>query len=91
MTVSRGDQGTNSLFHDTTLNGSQGVVDFDKIILAVLLQVHGIKLQLDVVVWVGSQLPLDVRVGGVRTVGEARGLDGPYVIGSQMFRKPEIL
>lgn len=76
---------TNSLFHNTTLNGHQGVVDFDKVILAVLFQIHRVKVELDYIVDVCSQLPLDEGIGGVRSVGEARGLDLPDVVGLGMF------
>lgn len=77
----------NSLFHDSTLHGHQGVVDLHKVILAVLLQVHAVELQLEDVVGVGPQLPLDEGVGRVRAVGEAGGLDLPDVIGSCVFGK----
>ena len=75
----------NSLLQDAALDGHQGVVDFDEIVLAVLLQMQSVKLQLDDVVGVRSELPLDVGVGGVGTVGEARGLDLSHVVGLCMF------
>lgn len=70
----------NSLLHNAALDGHQRVVDFDKVILAVLLQIHRVKVQLDDVVGVCSQLPLDEGVGGIRAVGEAGGLNLPQVI-----------
>lgn len=78
----------NSLFHDAVLDGHQGVVDFDKVVLAILFQIHRVKIQLDDVVGVRSQLPLDEGVGGIGTVREARGLDPSDVIGPCVFRKP---
>lgn len=78
-------QKTNSLFHNTTLDGHQGVVDFDKVILAVLFQIHRVKVELDYIVDVCSQLPLDEGVGGVRSVREAGGLDFPDVVALRMF------
>lgn len=78
-------QKTNSLFHNTTLNGHQGVIDFDKVVLAILFQIHRIKVKLDDIVGVCSQLPLDEGVGRIRAVREARGLDLPNVIGLCVF------
>lgn len=75
----------NSLLHNAALDGHQGVVDFDKVILAVLLQIHRVKVQLDDVVGVCSQLPLDEGVRGIRAVGEAGGLNLPQVICLRMF------
>lgn len=79
---------TNSLLHNVALYGHQGVVDFDKVVLAVVFQIHRVKVQLDDIAGVCSQLPLDKGVWGIRTVGEAGGLDFPDVIGLGMFGKP---
>lgn len=76
---------TNSLLHDAALDGHQGVVDFDKVVLAVVFQVHRVKVQLDDVVGVGSQLPLDHCAWGIRTVGEPGGLDPADVIAPGVF------
>lgn len=74
-----------SLFHNAVLNRHQGVVDFDKVILAILFQIQCVKLKLDDIVGVCPQLPLDEGVGGIRTVREARGLDLSFLIGPCMF------
>lgn len=79
------EQKTNSLFHNTTLDGHQGVVDLDKVILAVLFQVHRVKVELDYIVDVCSKLPLHEGVGGVRSVREAGRLDLPDVVCLRMF------
>lgn len=76
---------TNSLLHHAALNGHQGVVDFDKVVRAVVFQVHGVKVQLDDVVGVGSQLPLDEGVWGIWTVGETGGPDLANVIAPGVF------
>lgn len=76
---------TNSLLHHAALDGHQGVVDFDKVVLAVFFQVHGVKVQLDDVVGVGSQLPLDEGVWGIGMVGETGGLDFADVIAPGVF------
>ena len=75
----------NSLLHDAALDGHQGVVDLDEIILAILLQVHRVEVQLDDIVGVRPQLPLEEGVGGVGPVGEARRLNLPDVIGPRVL------
>lgn len=80
-----GKKNANSLLHDAALDGHQGVVDFDKVVLAVFLQIHRVEVQLDDVVGVRSQLPLDEGVGAIRAVGEAGGLNLPQVIFLRMF------
>lgn len=75
----------NSLFHNATLKGHQGVVDFDKVILAIRFQMNLIKVKLDDIVRVCPQLPLDEGVWGIRTVREAWGLDLSYLISPCMF------
>lgn len=82
-------QRANSLFHDTALDCHQGVVDLDKIILAVFLQIHGIEVKLDDIAWVCPQPPLSEGVGRIRGVRETGRLDLLDVVGLCMFGKVE--
>lgn len=84
-TESGRDKTADSLFHDAALDGHKGVVDLHKVFLAVFLQVHGVKVQLDDVAGVCSELPLDEGVGRVRLVGETWRLDLPDVVGPGVF------
>lgn len=70
----------NSHVHRASLDGHQGVVDFDEIVRAVSFQVQRVKLKLDEVLGVGSQLPLEEGVVGIRLVREAGGLDLPDLV-----------
>lgn len=79
------DRKIDSLLHHAALDGHQRVVDFDKVVLAVVFQVHGVEVELDDVVGVRSQLPLGEGVWGIRPVGETGGLDLADVIAPGVF------
>lgn len=64
-----------SLGQQQVLDGSQRVVNPDKIPLAVLFQDQGVEVQADPVTWLGSQQPLQFNVGRVGRVREAGRLD----------------
>lgn len=55
----------------------QGVVDFDEVLLTVLLQDQSVEVQPDSVARVGPQPPLQVDVWWVRRVWKPRRLDHP--------------
>lgn len=57
------------------LYGSQGVVDFDEVLLTVVLQDQSVEVQLYSVARVGPQPPLQVDVGRIRKVWKPRRLD----------------
>lgn len=75
------------LIHNTTFDGHQRVVDSDEVVLAVLFQVHGIKVKFDDVVGIRPQPPLHEGVGGVGIVGEAWRLDLSDVVRPRMLGK----
>lgn len=64
-----------SLCQDALLDRSQGVVDFDEVLLTVVLQDQSVEVQADSVAGVGPQPPLQVDVGRVRRVRKPRRLD----------------
>lgn len=66
-----------SLCQDSVFYRRQGVVDFDEVLLTVLLQDQSVEVQLDPVAWVGPQPPLKVDIWWVRRVGKPRRLDHP--------------
>lgn len=80
----------NLLVHDAAFDGHQRVVDPDEVLLAVLLQVHRIKVEFDDVVGVRPQAPLHEGVGRVGMVGEARRLDLSDVIGLCVLSKLKV-
>ena len=55
------------------LDGDQGVVEFDEVLLAVLLHSEVVELKAHPVVGLGPQLPLQVGAGLVLGVWEPRG------------------
>lgn len=67
---------------------SQGVVDFDEVVLTVLLQDQGVEVQPDLVARVGSQSPLQVDVWWVRRVWEPRRLDDALLLDVDVKRLP---
>lgn len=80
----------NLLVHNATFDGHQRVVDSDEVLLAVLFQIHRIKVKFDDVVGVCPQAPPHEGVGGVGMVGEARRLDLSDVVGPGMLVKLKI-
>lgn len=75
------------LVHNASFDGHQRVVDSNEVVLAVLFQIHCIKIKFDDVVGVCPQTPLHEGVGGIGMVGEARRLNLSDVIGLCMLRK----
>lgn len=69
-----------SLCQSAVLDGSQGVVDFDEVLLAVILQDQGVEVQPDPVAWVGPEPPLQVEVGWVGGVWKPWRLDDPRFV-----------
>lgn len=80
----------NLLVHNAAFDGHQRVVHSDEVFLAVLFQIHRIKVKFDDVAGVCPQAPLHEGVGGVGMVGEARRLDLSDVVGPGMLGKLEI-
>ena len=77
-----------SLRQHAVLYGSQRVVDLDEVLLAVLLQHEGVKVQFDPVTRLRPQLPLQVRVGRIRGVRKARRPERSALTGVDRKRLP---
>lgn len=75
------------LVYNTAFDGQQRVIESDKIVRAVLFQIHYIEIKLDDVVGICPKMPLHEGVGGIGLVGEARRHNLPNAIGPHMLSK----
>lgn len=77
-----------SLCQDLLLYRDQGIVDFDEVLLTVLLQDQSVEVQADSVRRVGPQPPLQVDVWWIREVRKPRRLDDPVFPDVDVKRLP---
>lgn len=63
------------LSEDPVLYGGQRVVDFNEVLLALVLQDQSVEVQADPLTWVSPQPPLQADVWWVGGVRKARRLD----------------